>query len=70
MARNAAWVHRIFRARAVANGGVVRRAIRDVHREIGRDVLIEEVRKRGFHLIECGGQYLIVCHSGQLRVVC
>lgn len=25
---------------------------------------------RGFHLIACGDQYLVICHDGHLRVIC
>lgn len=67
---NRCWQARIFGAKSVQAGGVVRRKIRDVHREIGREALIAEVKARGFHLLECGDQYVIICNSGQLRVVC
>lgn len=64
------WAGQLFSAKAVAKGGVVRRAVRDVEREMGRAALEAEVRARGFHLIECGGQFIIICNTGQLRVVC
>lgn len=49
-------------------GGVVRRMVKDVEREIGRDALIREVRRRGFHLVECGDQFIIICNPAKLRV--
>ncbi|SNR34729.1 hypothetical protein SAMN06265370_102299 [Puniceibacterium sediminis] len=64
------WMNRIFSARAAQTGGVVRRKMRDVHREIGRDVFIAEVQRRGFHLIACGDQYVVICHEGHMRVIC
>jgi hypothetical protein len=67
---NPAWCSRIFGARAAQTGGVVRRKKRDVHREIGYEAFVAEVRARGFHLIECGDQYLVICHDGHLRVIC
>ncbi len=67
---NHAWLARIFSANAAKNGGVVRRKIRDVHREVGRATFIAEVQRRGFHLITCSDQYLVICHDGQLRVIC
>jgi hypothetical protein len=66
----AQWCAEIFAAKAAAKGGIVRRAVRDVEREIGREVLLREVRRRGFHLIETGGQFIIVCNSGLFRVLC
>ena len=54
----------------VAKGGVIRRALRDVEREVGRDALEAEVRARGFHLVECGGQLIVICNTGRLQVLC
>ena len=62
------WCAQIFGAKSVERGGIVRRSVRDVEREIGRGRLIAEVQARGFHLVECGGQFLIICNGGQLRV--
>ena len=62
------WCAQIFGAKSVGRGGIVRRSVRDVEREIGRGRLIAEVKARGFHLVECGGQFLIICNGGQLRV--
>jgi hypothetical protein len=44
--------------------------MRDVEQEIGRERLILEVRKRGFHLVEYGGQFIVICNSGHLQVIC
>lgn len=68
--RNTAWLHRLFAAKAARRGGVLRRSVRDVEREVGREALVAEVRARGFHLIECGGQFVIICNPGHMRVVC
>ena len=67
---NQTWCDAIFTAKAVARGGIVRRAARDVDREIGRDSFISEVRKRGYHLVEIGGQYVVICSAGQMNVIC
>ena len=67
--RNAQWRDQIFGAKAEQTGGIVRRQVKDVEREIGRDRLIEDVRVRGFHMIECGGQFIIICNAGQMRVL-
>lgn len=63
------WIAAIFSAKAVQNGGVVRRNRIWVEREIGRDRFEEEVRQRGFHLIEVGQQLVVICNTGQFRVV-
>jgi hypothetical protein len=64
-----AWLDDLFAAKAVGKGGIVRRAVRDVEREIGRNPFIAEVRRRGFYLIECGGQFIVICNTGQMQVI-
>jgi hypothetical protein len=64
------WLDQIFRAKAAQTGGVVRRKIRDVEREVGRDALELAVRRRGFHLIECDRDFVIICSGAPMRVIC
>lgn len=68
--RHPGWAENIFAAKAASTGGVIRRAIRDVDRDIGRSAFELEVRRRGFHLIECGTQYIIICNAGRINVIC
>ena len=63
------WIADIFSAKAVQKGGVVRRNRIWVEREIGLTRFEDEVRKRSFHLLETGQQLIVICHSGQIRVV-
>ncbi|MHA6324226.1 N-(5'-phosphoribosyl)anthranilate isomerase [Roseivivax sp. CAU 1753] len=62
------WLAQLFGAQAVAKGGVVRRAVRDVDRMIGREAFKREVRMRGFHMVECGGQFIVICNPGRMTV--
>lgn len=64
------WIELIFSAQAARRGGVVRRSADWVAREVGRERFELEVRRRGFHLIECGGQYVVICSAGPLRMIC
>lgn len=64
------WLDQVFRAKAAQTGGVVRRKVRDVEREVGRDALELAVRRRGFHMIECGGDFVILCTPAPLRIIC
>lgn len=66
---NEIWLRQLFSAKAVETGGVIRRSVKDVERKIGRDVLELEVRRRHFHLVEAGGQFIIICAKGGLRVI-
>jgi len=60
-ARPDPWIDQIFAARAAVTGGVIRRNVDWVAREIGEERFFLEVRRRGFHLIRAGNQYLILC---------
>ena len=62
------WLRQLFAAKAVNRGGVVRRAVRDVERMVGRDRFIEAVAERGFHLVESGGQFVVICNGGRMQV--
>ncbi|MGB3314951.1 MAG: N-(5'-phosphoribosyl)anthranilate isomerase [Albidovulum sp.] len=64
------WIETLFSAKAVGRGGIVRRNVTWVENEIGRDRFIAEVRRRGFHLVECGPQFIVICHKQGLRVIC
>lgn len=68
--QNMAWVNALFSAKSVQRGGVIRRSVRSIEREIGCAAFEAEIRRRGFHAIEIGGQYIILCNSGHMRVIC
>ncbi|MFN7597953.1 MAG: N-(5'-phosphoribosyl)anthranilate isomerase, partial [Cereibacter sp.] len=65
----AGWIAEVFGAKSVARGGVIRRDLGWIDREIGREQFIAEVRARGFCLIETGGQRIVICHPGCLREI-
>lgn len=67
----AAWIAQVFGSQSANNGGVVRRSVADV-KQFGGGLkrLKDEVRQRGFHLIRTGDQYVILCHKGDVRVIC
>ena len=67
---NPPWLAAVFGAKATQRGGILRRAVRDVDREVGRDAFISEVQRRKWHLIEIGGQYVVFCNSGEFRLHC
>lgn len=61
------WIEQVFAAKAVTKGGIVRRAVPWVEREIGRERFFHEVHRRGFHLLECAGQFIIICSDAPVR---
>lgn len=64
------WIAQVFAAQAVQKGAVVRRSVSWIEREVGRTRFVAEVRRRGFHLIENGGQFIVICNQSGLRVIC
>lgn len=63
------WLRHMFASKAVQDGGVVRRKVRDVERLVGRDVFEREIRRRGFRAIENGGQFVILCNNEDVRII-
>ena len=61
------WIEQVFAAKAVTKGGIVRRAVPWVEREIGRERFLHEVEQRGFHLLECAGQFIVICSDAPVR---
>ncbi len=64
------WIAHVFSARVSERGGMVRRKIRDVEREIGRERLELEVRRRGWHMIETNRDIIILCDTSPFRIIC
>lgn len=61
------WLMSIFAAKAAAEGGIVRRALSDVDRIVGRARFIDEVERRGFQAFENAGQVIIFCNGQPIR---
>ena len=61
------WIDHVFSAKAVEKGGVIRRSVHWVDHEIGKDRFKAEVRGRGFSMIECAGQYVVICSRSPIR---
>ncbi len=64
------WIPATFCGKGRGKRAVVRRSEVSVRRELGAKLLEFEVKKRGFHMVRCGGQFIIICNPGQLQVVC
>lgn len=64
------WIDQIFSAKAARTGGIVRRSVKWIEREVGLDRFEMAVKQRGFHLLECGGQYIVICGNNALKVIC
>jgi hypothetical protein len=56
-----------FGSRAARDGEVIRRKVRDVERFVGREVFLDEMRRRGFPVIENAGQFVVFCNNAPIR---
>ncbi|GGL64533.1 hypothetical protein [Wenxinia marina] len=63
------WLDQVFACRAATTGGVIRRQVVDVVREVGEATFVAEVRRRGFRLIRTQGHFIVVCGDGAIEIV-
>ena len=57
----------LFSSRATATGAVIRRNARDIDRFYGRAAFLEEMKRRGFSVVENAGQIVIFCNREPIR---
>lgn len=63
------WLRQMMSSQAARDGGVIRRRVRDVDRIIGREAFVREMQRRGFHVVENAGQFVIFCNREAVRLV-
>jgi hypothetical protein len=63
------WISHLFSSHAAREGGVIRRKTRDVERFVGRQTFLDEMRRRGFPVVENAGQFVIFCNQEPIRRV-
>ncbi|MEM8730096.1 MAG: N-(5'-phosphoribosyl)anthranilate isomerase [Pseudomonadota bacterium] len=61
------WLRHVFASKAVQEGTIIRRKVRDIERIVGRDRFEAELRRRGFQAVENAGQLVIFCNREPLR---
>jgi hypothetical protein len=64
------WIVQLFRAKAAAEGGILRRKVADVERLVGRRRFLFEVKRRGYHAVENAGQFVIFCNTEPVTRLC
>lgn len=64
------WMETLFRSKAAASGGLVRRKASDVEKIVGKEAFVQEVERRGFRAIENSGQIIVVCNTDPVRILC
>jgi hypothetical protein len=63
------WISHLFSSHSAREGGVIRRKVRDVERYVGREPFLDEMKRRGFPVVENAGQFVIFCNREPLRRV-
>jgi hypothetical protein len=66
----ATYLDEMFQAKAVKEGGIVRRYKGNVDRFVPFHRLLSRVQREKFHLVEVGDQYIIICNPGQIKLHC
>lgn len=64
-----AWLEQWYDAQQ-ANGGVIRRSRDSVEQFASLAEVIDDARHWGWHVIETGGQVVILCHDGEVVLHC
>lgn len=57
-------------SQSARNGGVIRRSVETLERHDLLPEVIVEARKRGWHVLETGGQIVVLCHEGAVTIHC
>lgn len=63
------WLRQLFSARTAAEGGIVRRQVKDVERLVGRERFLREVQRRGYRVVENSGHFVIFCNTEPVRLL-
>ena len=63
------WMRHLLSSREVGKGGVLRRQVHDVERLVGRARFLDEMRGRGFQVVENGRHFVIFCNRHPIRRV-
>jgi hypothetical protein len=64
-----AYLRDVFGAKAVRDGKIIRRNLRDIERYVGRENFVAELHRRGFRAVENAGQMVIFCNAEPVRIV-
>ena len=61
------WLSHLFSSQAAREGAVIRRKVRDVERFVGREPFLQDMRRRGFAVVENSGLFIIFCNRERTR---
>jgi len=64
-----AWISQLFPDSEARPDAVISHPRDWVEAEIGRDAFELEVRRRGWHMVECNGQLVVFCTARPVNIV-
>lgn len=64
------WIDQVFSSAIARRGGVVRRKVSSIDRFSSRATFISECKRRGFHVVSHGDQWLVFCDKAQVGIIC
>lgn len=64
-----AWIEKWFEAKTTLERGVVRRAKADINKYASFDLVRQEAKRRKWHIVEVGDQWVVICNSGDIQIV-
>lgn len=64
------WLKQMFAAGQANKGGIVRRSVKSVVDGVGEAALVAAAKRKRFHVIKTGGQYVVLCHPGKQKIIC
>jgi len=59
----------MFESETAKKGGVIRRKVSDINKYASVQLLVAEVKRRGFPMLETGGWFVIFCNSQPYKVI-
>jgi hypothetical protein len=65
-----AWINQVFKSKIARRGGMVRRKEASVQKFASIPLLETEVKRREFHMVKHGDQFIIFCDKTQITVIC
>lgn len=64
-----AWVKQIFESQIAKRGGVVRRKVSSIDKYASQSAVKAEAKRRRYHIVQHGDQWLIFCDKASVRIV-
>ena len=65
-----AWIAQAFASKIAKRGGVIRRKVSSIERFASQHAFLAECKRRGYHVVAHGDQWLVFCDKAIVNIVC